>query len=95
MEAKWIEVMQSPLLSGDESRGERCPGDGNHYTVLGDGSVMFYGSCYSDCKFSDQNYCRTHKRPFEKIEDRSEFFEHENADSFGCPSCYCNSMMEA
>lgn len=33
-------------------------------------------------------YCELHGQKFEQIEDRQEHFEHEKADSFGCPSCY-------
>lgn len=48
-----------------------------------------------ECGADSENYCLDHKREFEKIEDRGEHFEHENADPFGCPSCYMIQIMEA
>ena len=44
---------------------------------------------------SRENFCELHKRPFEQIKDRSEHFEEEHADPFGCPQCYLNSEMES
>ena len=52
-----------------------------------------YWMCH-DCGATNDNYCSDHHKDFERIEDRSEHFEHENADPFGCPHCYINQIME-
>lgn len=47
-----------------------------------------------DCFMGEKDFCDFHEKHFERIEDRQEHFEEENADAFGCSLCYVLHKME-
>jgi hypothetical protein len=56
---------------------------------------MVCGACQCNQFKGAEDYCDTHNKWHERLEDRFEHFREENADGFGCPHCYVTELMEA